>query len=134
MHQEITVFPNRIGIFKSVHRDTLGCQGLQELDHRRMGGSPQMVRPIGSQSRFELSIAPDNVGQFQIGIEGDSIPSFPTLTSSVIGISLKLRVEKVGSRLCSEVLSCDSRDPLDTLLPFYHTRTPNCSMHWRNAS
>ena len=90
----------------------------------------QMILPIIPEAGFKLSIEPDDVGRFQIVVEGNSIPSFPTLIPSIIWISLKLRFQEIRSRLCGEALFCDSRDPLDTLLSFYHTSVPSCSMHW----
>ena len=130
MHQEVAIFANRISIIKVVTRDSLVRKELQQLDHRRMRVPLQVILPIISEARFKLSIQPDDVGRLQISVEGSAVPGTPTLIPSVIWIDTKLCFQEISSRPCGEMLFCDSYDPLDTLLPPYHTRALNCWMHW----
>lgn len=118
-----------MSVLKAVNRDTLVREGLQQLDHWRMSGPIQMICPVVAQPRFELSKQSDDVGRIDIVIEGSSIPRFPALTPSVIWIGLKLRFKKIRSRLRSEILFCDSCDPLDSLLSSYHTNALSSSKH-----
>ena len=101
---------------------------LRRPESQGLDTNPRGVKmSVGRCLAFQLRSG-HPLGRFQFGVEGDSIPSFPTVTPSVIRIGMKLYLEQFGSRLCSEVLFFESCDPDDTLLSIYHTSTFSCSM------